>query len=225
MVPTGDFKRFNSDILIYYPDYDEITFGILVADPRQNETREYIYNYLNSFHNKSGKLFNFFIPGYEGTINNDGSHPVSISHEIEFVTPINEDSYKIMSGNICFQFNARLFDEFCDKLDEYFGIQYTFNPMLILMSMKPGHVHTAKYIVIELDDNERHSARRSGMFFKDLFKAIRTDPSLEHIQRHMEITYAKGNLLDSIINAIGISWLTEITTIYKESKRYRINSQ
>ena len=221
MIPTGDFFRLKNDILSRYEN-DEVTFGILIADPRQNETREYIYNYLSVFHDESGKLFDFFIPGYEKVIYRGKPYKLDVYHETTSSRVINEHTFRMVSNNIEFQFNRRLFDEFCSKLKENFGIQYTFNPMLILMSMKPGYIHTAKYIVIELDDNEWHSVRRSGVFFIDLFNIFRTDTSLEYIQNHMKSTYAKGNLINTIINSIGKSWLVEVKKYGDEIKRYRI---
>lgn len=224
MLPTGDFQRFKSDILYYYNDdcYDEITFGILIADPRQSEAQEYIYNYLNVFHDASNKLFNFFIPGYKKIIYDSGAYNMNISRATTSSVYFDGSHYRIKFNNIEFEFEQKLFDEFCKELNSYFGIRYTFNPMLILMCMKPGHIHTARYIVIELDDNEFHSARRSGQFFMNLFATVRPDDNLEHIQHDIINTFLKGNLLDSIVNAISGSWLDAIKPIGKEIKRYRI---
>lgn len=224
MIPTGDFTRFKNDILSRYED-EEVTFGILIADPRQNETREYIYNYLSVFHEESEKLFDFFIPGYEQAIYRGKPYKLDMYHETTSSVSINDHTFRMMSNNIGFQFDRCLFDDFCSKLKEYFGIQYTFNPMLILMSMKPGYIHTAEYIVIELDDNEWHSVRRSGVFFVDLFKSLRTDTSLVHIQNYMTSTYAKGNLIDAIINSLDINWLIEVKKYGNEKKRYRIRKK
>lgn len=217
MNPTGDFSRFQNDILTRYLDYDEITFGILIVDPRQSESREYILNYLDVFHNESGKSFDFFIPGYT-------FHYIEEFYKSPNFKCENTNEFIIDIGNIEFLFDKNTFNKFCNELNKNFKIRYTFNPMLILMSMKPGYIGTAKYIIIELDKNDYHTARRSGEFFMDLFNSIRTDNSLEHIQYHMEKTYIKGNLLDSIINSIGINWLTEIHNTNESMKKYRIKN-
>lgn len=218
MYPTGNFERFKCDILEHYSDYDEITFGILIADPRQTECREYILNYLTVFNKESGKLFDFFIPGYDKVKYNKESIK---SPFFEFKP--NGRIY-IHQDNISFQFDEEMFNHFRDMLKQTFDIPNTFNPTLILMSMKPGYMETVKYITIELDDNEHHSARRAGQFFIDLFDAVKSDNSLEHIQYHMGKTYVKGNLLDSIINSIGKNWLTEIYNTSKNMKKYRIKN-
>lgn len=104
----------------------------------------------------------------------------------------------------------------------YFGIKYTFNPMLILMTMKKGYKGTAKYIVIELDDYGDYGVRRSGQLFLDIFEATKKSSNLNDIKDSLTGTYIKGNVLDSIINAIGQEWLCEIRRSSNELKRYKI---
>ena len=63
MYPTGSFERFQSDILEVYGDYGDkeyVTFGILIADPRQTDAEEYIFNYIDIFNDESGKYIDFF---------------------------------------------------------------------------------------------------------------------------------------------------------------------
>ena len=48
MFPIGSYERLYYDILKRYKEYtntEYVTFGILIADPRQTEAREYILNY------------------------------------------------------------------------------------------------------------------------------------------------------------------------------------
>ena len=52
MFPTSSYKRLYNDIIDRYDTYSDdeyVTFGILIADARQGEAREYILNYLNVF--------------------------------------------------------------------------------------------------------------------------------------------------------------------------------
>ena len=225
MIPTGDFQRFQSDILSHYSDYDEITFGILIVDPRQNDTREYIYNYLSVFHDESNKLFDFFIPGYEEIIYRGAPYNLDVVHRTTSGISFNDHTYEIIANNIGFKFNQLLFNEFCNNLRDCFNIQYTFNPMLILMSMEGCNIQTAKYIVIELDDNEYHSVRRSGMFFIDLFNAIHSNTNLQSIRTHMQNTYIRGNILNQIIASLNVSWLETIANVGRELSRFRIRTR
>lgn len=205
MFPTSSYKRLYNDIIDRYDTYSDdeyVTFGILIADARQGEAREYILNYLNVFNKSSGKYFDFFIPGY----NND---KWSGGREIRL-----EDNK--------YYFCENLFVEFCENLHTDFGIKYTFNPMLILMTMKKGYKGTAKYIVIELDDYGDYGVRRSGQLFLDIFEATKKSSNLNDIKDSLTGTYIKGNVLDSIINAIGQEWLCEIRRSSNELKRYKI---
>lgn len=224
MIPTGDFKRLKQDILIHYHEEDEVTFGILLADPRQSETREYIYNYIDVFNKRAGRLFDFFIPGYEKIIDEGGPYNIRGEHPTTSVAYLGNEHYRMQSENVGFIFKRTLFNDFCNGIEKCLGIRYTFNPMLILMEIKPGYIDTARYIVIELDDNERHNVRRSGEFFLALFDALRFSSDLQFIQEHMIKTYIRGNLIDRIIRAIGSDWLTEVAQIGNEINRYRIKS-
>ena len=93
-----------------------ITFGILFVDARQSEAKEHIINYMNSFDRKSGKYFDFFIPGY-----------------VEYGK--GEPAFKLKRTTQEFFFDDDLFDEFCEWSERKLGIEYTYNPMLILISM------------------------------------------------------------------------------------------
>ena len=67
MIPVSNFDSFYAELEKSYKGYrdsESITFGILLADFRQSTAREYILNYLQDFHEVSGRHFNFFIPGY-----------------------------------------------------------------------------------------------------------------------------------------------------------------
>lgn len=208
MHPTGCFDRFESDILCRYDDYEEndfVTFGILIADPRQSEAREYIVNYLEVFNNESKNYFDFFIPGYS-----------------EFSWPADAKKLNINIDEKEYYFSDELFYDFLTNLEKNFHIEYTFNPMLILMTMRPGQKNTAQYIVIELDNADRHGIRRSGMLFRKIFRVAKSNPQLDELQNMFQKTYIKGNWLNSIVNSLGPNWLIEINKTHSELRRYRI---
>lgn len=206
MIPIGDYLLLQETIMNKYADYEQITFGILLADSRQTESREYILNYLNVFHKESGRLFDFFLPGYD-------QYYIGYTDDLKCEIRIDNNRY---------YFSEEMFNDFCKKMKTNFGIQYTYNPMLILMSIVPGHLHTAEYIVIELDDNESHSARRSGLFFQKLFEIVRDNPDLKHIKVFMGMTELKGNMLETLIKDIAPSWLLPTVSIGRELRRFRI---
>lgn len=205
MFPTSSYERLYCDIIHRYDDFDNdeyVTFGILIADARQGEAKDYILNYLDVFNRCSGKYFDFFIPGYNKDRWNGGR--------------------EISLGNKKYYFCEDLFDEFCECLFSDFGIRYLFNPMLVLMSMKRGRKDTAKYIVIELDDYGNYGVRRSGQLFLEIFEVAKQSIDLKDIRDSLTKTYIKGNALDFIINSIGRPWLCETKRISNELARYKI---
>ena len=207
MYPTGSFERFQSDILEVYGGYGDkeyVTFGILIADLRQTDAEEYIYNYIDIFNDESGKYIDFFIPGYtKEEWYRDAKKYFSIRKQDYF-------------------FSYELFRDFILNLKNSFGIKYTYNPMLIIMSMIPGKRRTAKYIVIELDDFDTHGVRRSGSFFEEIFLFAKNKTQIEDFELGFQKTYIKGNLIDSLLNAIGNHWLIEINETHKGIKRFKI---
>ncbi len=209
MFPIGSYDRFSSDLLSRYRDVGEsecVTFGILLADPRQTAAKEYICNYLDVFHDESGDYFDFFIPGYiEGPWSCDAEKSISIAGKVYY-------------------FSRKLFDDFWINLEIDFSIEYTFNPMLILMTMQIARKHTAKYIVIELDSLSPHGVSRSGMLFRRIFQTAKASPLLSDIQTTIRSTYIKGNWLDAIVNALGPNWLVEVQKQNNELRRYRIRT-
>lgn len=203
MYPTGSFDRFRTDLLETYRDYGEedyVTFGILIADYRQTEAREYIYNYINLFDEESGRYFDFFIPGY-GELN-------YVDDARKCFTIRGKDYY----------FSEKLFKDYYSKLNLNFGIEYSFNPMLILMSMIPNKRHTAHFIVIYLDDDEKHGVKRSGELFRKIFSFAVHDPTIEGFESLLHKTYIMGDCIDSILNLFGKGFLIELKN---QSKKYR----
>lgn len=205
MNPTGAYDRFYNDLLDKYgreENQSYVTFGILIADYNQTDTREYILNYLDHFNRMSEKYFDFFIPGY-CDFDFFGGDPIEIN-------------------NKKYYFNKRMFDEFYEKLYIDFEIRYTYNPMLIIMAMQIANKKTAQYIVIELDDYNNRSVRRAGELFLEIFDVAKKNSDLLNIRYNFVKTYVRGNLIDSIINIAGSNGLKEICRIGNELKRYSI---
>ncbi len=206
MYPTGSFDRFKCDILEKYEEFEFITFGILIADSRQSCTKDYILNYVDMFNDQSDRYFDFFIPGYSEYPSKDDAR--------DFIA-IGEKKY---------YFSYQQFKEFIYGLENFFSLKfrYTFNPMLILMSMKPGHFDSTEFIILELDDLNEYGIRRSGELFRMIFDKARYSNDLREIRSEFKKTYIKNNCLDSIINAISPSWILELNKSYGNAKRYKI---
>lgn len=218
---VGTFADFRNKVLLDYPEFynDEVTFGILLADPRQSECKEYLLNYLNYFHKKSQGIFNFYIPGFTDNPYYYGELEEEIS-----VSNISKNIPMISIEKKDYYFCREYYENFIDNLEQIFNIQPTFNPMLILMEMKPGHIKGAKFVVIELDSLDSHGIRRSSQFFNELLNITKKAGTLEEIVNRKELYYAHAKCIDTIISAIGVNWLTEVKTVYDEHKRYKIKT-
>lgn len=206
MNPIGSYYRLVGELIGAQQKLGSdayITFGILFADARQSEAKEYIINYMNSFDRKAGEYFDFFIPGY-----------------VEYGS--GEPAFELRRTGQKFFFNDHLFDEFCEWSEKNLGIEYKYNPMLILISVKAGRIGEARKIVIELDNLDSHGVKRSGSFFRNIFRMARVDDSLEGISHNMERLYIKGNLIDSIIDSLGRDWIVELKKTKKEIRKFKI---
>lgn len=209
MFPTGDFKRMKNDILSRYADYsydEEITFGILIADYRQTEAREYILNYLQIFDNVSNKYFDFFIPGYSEYAYRDNVVPFTFRDKT-------------------YHFIDSLYMEFLQELTNYFNIDIPYEPVLLLVSMQKGHWGSAKYIAIQLNKIP-DGIRQSGKLFQRIFEVAKSSPSLKSIRNEYKKTYIRGNLLDSILSFIQDNIkipVKAIKTNYDIAQMFKIN--
>lgn len=207
MIPTGDYKRFEDEICEKYSDItSEKTYGILLVDPRQDDAKQYIINYLELFDEYSGEAFDFFIPGlslcrYDAQMN-------------DYIATIKNEKY---------YFSIKKFFDFIKKIQDIFEIEYTYNPMLILLEKKPGIKPNKndKKIIIELD-LEVHSVRRSGILFKNIFEIAKKEVAIEKHGYGLRNIYIKKHILDKIIKILDnkvISFLKEVNTC---TRKYRI---
>lgn len=205
MFATGDYNRFYHDIVKQYSDMDiPITYGILIADYNQTESREYILNYLSLFNDHSNEKFDFFIPGY--TDYNFGEN----------------GNNKIKIGDKNFYFDNNLFVDFLDKICNLFNFQYTYNPMLILLEKKPNCPPSSndKKIIIELDES-KYGVRRAGLLFDEIFEIASSEISINNFSDRLNRTYVKKHILDEIVNALDNKL---ISLLYKTNnmRRYKI---
>ena len=203
MWPTGDFQRFRNDIVERYPESGTVTFGVLIADARQSDCKEYIINYLRSFHTASGSGFDFFIPGYTDKNFSDATRMAVVTIE-----------------QMEYFFSPRLFEDFINGLENIFGIRYTYNPMLILFEVADNHFGEAKKKIIKLDAI-KGGIRQSGELFRKIFDAVnRRGPQIDDIKHDFGLTYLKGNWLSMILNVIKLPVVKELHDRYKDFHRF-----
>ncbi len=202
MWPIGDFDRLVNEIKRREePDYP-VTFGVLIADYRQQRCREYMLNYIERFDTVSGKYINFYLPGYI-----DDDHFA------------NENKISIGSKN--YYFDSQIYIRFLDKLEIDFGIQYTYNPELILFEYDRGHFGTSKRIVIELDRNG-NDIQNVGQLFENVFDIAKQKVRIEEFSKDLSMRDIKAGLFDKLVDSIGINALNNVNLIRTELGRYKI---
>lgn len=198
-----DVKKMISDC-----DAGTATIGILIADYRQSESKEYIINYLREFDRLSGKHIDFYIPGYKLKKEKDYSflwHFFDTTIQDEFV-----------------EFDAQSFEQATHEVECILGVEYTYNPMLILVEIdKKSKSYFKSRIVIELDDNESHSVRRAGKLFREIFKIAKQDNSIRNISGKLEkmcLANSSHRIIEHLLQGDCITACGELSNVL----RYRI---
>lgn len=125
-------STFEDMIKRIFSKYDDIpiTIGILIADYRQTEAREYILNYLNIFDKKSGKYIDFYLPGYNQIKKYDNNKSKHIYMEIKNYNEAN----KIIAVNRTrkeYFFDDIVFENFLYEFETKTSVKYVYNPMLV----------------------------------------------------------------------------------------------
>lgn len=201
MWPLGTYERMVHEIKRRKTPTQPITFGILIADYRQEQNREYILNYIKRFNEKSGRYIDFFLPGY-----------------------IEDEHYRnkknLIVGEKEYFFDDRSYMEFLEKLETDFEIAYPYTPILLLVEYKRGHFKNCKKVRIELDDNARN-IKKTGELFEQIFSIAQKKITLNGIRYELVKQEIREGLFESIISAIDNSLVTaiyeqgEIVTRYK----------
>jgi len=206
MYPTGNFERFKNDVLKRYDAIDiPITFGVLIADYRQDRAKQYILNYLKIFSDESNKYIDFFIPGYQPDHFGDSSECLRIK---------DRDGHRYV-------FNENIFETFISEFQTAFHYVYEFNPVLVLAELSGKKFANARKIVIELNSPDS-DIRRAGSLFLEIFNIAKRYVNIEDFSKNLVGTYLKGAYADAIIQAIGNDMLSEINNQQKNIRRFTI---
>ncbi|ELC8426411.1 hypothetical protein QYB63_003076 [Clostridium perfringens] len=150
MWPVGSYENMINDIKRGKEKDETVTFGILVADYRQQLSREYILNYLDIFNEKSDRYINFYLPGYLERV--DSKESINIGNE-----------------KYCFDYPT--YRNFLRNLELDFEIEFPYNPVLILIEYKNGHFKKAKKLIIELDEDS--NIKKTGKLLKFYLKRLK----------------------------------------------------
>lgn len=141
MYPIGTYERFISDLKNRGRVKERANvFGILLADIRQDDTKQYILNYIDTFNNSSGEYIDFYVPGY---------------YKEETSTKENKNYHnfnEIVIGSQKFQFSSREYEKFIQKFMNDFKLDRQYVPVLYLLEWKCGNFNKSEIIEFELDN-------------------------------------------------------------------------
>ncbi|OAX50331.1 hypothetical protein [Paenibacillus sp. AD87] len=202
MWPLGQYERLVHEIKRRENLEIPVTFGLLIADYRQQQCRDYILNYIDRFDYKSGKYINFYLPGYleESFDNSDEKITIKGKH---------------------YYFSSEVYLEFLNKLEADFAIDYPYNPVLVLLEYNKGHFDKAKRIIIELDA-DGSDIKKSGDVFDKIFTIAKENVDINDFSRALQKDSLKKGMLDKIIEGVDNSYLTAIYNQVKDVKKYKL---
>lgn len=229
MLPSMFIEDIQKQINELYSGMGLVTIGLLVADARQNEAKQYILNYLNMFDLHSGKYIDFFIPGYYTDSENVNCnrrlryHPTSTASSIN----INDNPvFTLERTGAKYYFDSNLFEKFIENMRSSLGIKYTYNPMLILVEIDltkwRGEIAYQKKMIIELDDNTNRGIRRSGMLFDRIFELAKETVNLNRYSNQVRMYYIKGAVVERLIKFLEGDWIETIADTAGDILKFRV---
>lgn len=134
------------------------TAGILVADYRISEHREYIFNYVELFDRDSDSYIDFYLPGYVET---------------------SEDDFDFAIGGTKYKLVSDLFISVITQFYEIFGIRYSGNPILVLQEFDNNRM-TPRRIEIEF------SSKTAIGLFEDIFRIAHRETGLDEFSKELK---------------------------------------
>lgn len=222
------FENLSERVLEKYDEEVPIAMGILVADYRQSEAREYILNYLNRFDEKSGKYIDFYLPGYYMFSEESKDEWEHRSHQNICISKHCSSERPIFISRLKenFYFDGYLFEDFLRDFENKTSISYTYSPMLILVEVNKrngyGYLEFQNKMVIDLDDGTPRGIRRSGVLFEEIFNIAKRQTGLDRFGREIRMYYLKGNAVKTIARFLDGNIIEPLAETVEGILQYRI---
>lgn len=205
MWPLGQYERLVHEIKRRENPDIPVTFGLLIADYRQQKCKEYILNYITRFNYISDNYINFYLPGY--------------LEENEY----NRDSI-IKIENKKYYFDEKIYMDFLYHLEYDFNIKYPYNPVLILLEYSNGHFQNSNRIIIELD-KDGADIKLTGELFDGIFEIAKEYVSISDFSNELVKGKFKDGLFNNIVDCIGNSYLSAIINTRNEIQKYSLKKK
>lgn len=201
MWPVGTYERMVYDIKTRENPYLPVTFGVLIADYRQQKAREYILNYISRFDKLTGKYINFYLPGYLEE-RNYGCDGIDIR-------------------GLQYKFSPQEYMKFLESFSYDFDIDYPYNPVLVLIEYDRGHFKFSRKIIIELD-GDGSKIEQCGRLIERIVDIAKEYVSLDDFSNQLTQRMVRISLLERIIESTNNSMLISISKGINDAIKYRI---
>lgn len=162
------------------------TIGILITRP-DLDTGKNILNSLGYFHFRTGKMINFYLPGYGAYWKN--SYP-----DGKVVTTIE---------NVKWSFSNKMFARFISDLEEFSKWKYSGESELLLVDLKNGILSYENIMQFYLDNMIRDNVIFSvHQFFEQLFRICRDKESMTQISTVLAFDKAKQISKEKVLDKL-----------------------
>lgn len=201
MWPVGTYERMVYDIKARENPYLPVTFGVLIADYRQQKAREYILNYIWRFDKLTREYINFYLPGY-----------------------IEERDYGCDGIDIRgfqYKFSPQEYLKFIESFSYDFDIDYPYNPVLVLIEYDRGHFKFSRKITIELD-SDGSKIEQTGRLIEKIMDIAKEYVSLDDFSNRLTREEVGISLLERIVEATNNAMLVSISKGVNDAMKYRI---
>ena len=186
MYPVGTYESFKSKVRENEDGETSQLFGVLFLNYNQQETKGYIIDYLDIFHNSSGSHINFYLPGY-----------IESKYKSQ-----HRDSQRVEIGKKKYCFSIKEYNEIANLIKENFGIGFPFRPTLIIFEVGGNQqISGDKFIEKELL-NKNSSASDAGDFIQLVIEFSKKKRSMKEMKNGFFINdlvdYAKNEFVDDL---------------------------
>ena len=202
MWPVGTYARMVYDIKRREEPSIPVTFGVLIADYRQQKAREYVLNYLKRFDDLSWKYINFYLPGY-----------------IETKESGRRGGVKVRGTR--YVFDEEVYIEFLNSFCSDFEIDFPYNPVLILLEYDRGHFRNARKIVIELDA-DGSQIEHAGRLIENIIKIAKKHVELDEFSASLQRNVVRNSLWERIIESTDNALISAIAKGITDTQKYKI---
>lgn len=180
------------------------TIGILLTRP-ELDTGRHILDSLEYYHFRTGKVVNFYLPGY-------GAYWYNAYPDGRVVTKID---------NVEWSFSNKMFVKFEDELELHSNWKYSGETELLFLEYTKDQLLFKNVLLFKLDNMLRDKAILSvDTFFNDLYRICKEKQDINAISDALGARQMKHIALKGIVD-----WLPEkLSSMFKEERHFCVRN-